>query len=176
MGIKRWFGERASEGWNKKVTWLPRTEVANILDHLQRALHLHQAVEWRAALGQRMPARREQHLGGCGSVTHRAFHYLSVLCPWCAKRIKPGSTPARPNSKSDKPKGSNKCFCCLPDHLQRWQESLRVWVCTGWWLPSVVTLKKNKKQKQKYPSLTMQVTGKIIHQEYITLSVNFQKI
>lgn len=51
------------------MAWLPRTEVANILDHLQRALHLHQAVEWCAALGQCTPARREQHLGGCGSVT-----------------------------------------------------------------------------------------------------------
>lgn len=62
------------------MAWLPRTEVANILDHLQRALHLHQAVEWRAALGQRMPAKREQHLGGCGSVTHCALQYLSVHC------------------------------------------------------------------------------------------------
>ena len=50
------------KGWNKKVAWLPRTEVANILDHLQKALHLHQAVEWHAVLGQRRPARREWHL------------------------------------------------------------------------------------------------------------------
>lgn len=69
--IRRWHG-------------FPRTEVANILDHLQKALHLHQAVEWRAALGQRKPARREQHLGGCGRVSHTHIHtlyYLSVLCP-----------------------------------------------------------------------------------------------
>lgn len=45
------------------MTWLPWTEVENILDHLQKALHLHQAVEWRAALGQRKPERREQRLG-----------------------------------------------------------------------------------------------------------------
>lgn len=70
------------------MVWLPRTEVANILDHLQRALHLHQAVEWRAALGQRKPARREQHLGGCGSVIHSEVQYPSVLCPWCVTRIK----------------------------------------------------------------------------------------
>lgn len=59
------------------MAWLPRTEVANILDHLQRALHLHQAVEWRAALGQHMPARREQHLGGCGSVTHTVYSNIN---------------------------------------------------------------------------------------------------
>lgn len=50
------------EGWDKRVAWLPRTELRYVLDHLQRALHLHQAVEWHAGLGQRRPARREQHL------------------------------------------------------------------------------------------------------------------
>ena len=47
-------------------------------DHLQRALHLHQAVEWRAALGQRKPARRERHLGGRGSVTHIQRTLISI--------------------------------------------------------------------------------------------------
>lgn len=66
------------------MAWLPRTELANILDHLQKALHLHQAVEWRAALGQHMPARREQHLGECDSVTHSvtpiSISPLSLVC------------------------------------------------------------------------------------------------
>lgn len=36
-------------------------------------------------------------------------------------------------------KSEQMFFCYLPDHLQRWQGSLRVWVCMGWSLPLVET-------------------------------------
>ncbi len=49
----------------------------------------------------------------------------------------------RPEGDGDKSRGTNKWCCCLPDHLQRWQESLRVWVCMGWSLPLVETKNKN---------------------------------
>lgn len=69
-----WQKRNGVRGWHG----FPGPKFLNTLDHLQRALHLHQAVEWRAALGQRMPARREQRLGGSGIVT--LCTYLSVLC------------------------------------------------------------------------------------------------
>lgn len=59
------------------------TKFANILHHLQRALHLHQAEEWCAVLGQRTPARREEHLGGLDSVlealTKQSYAHYKVL-------------------------------------------------------------------------------------------------
>lgn len=144
---KQCWRKKVSEGWNKNVAWLPRTEVANILDHLQRALHLHQAVEWRAVLGQHMPARREQHLGGCGSDTHCALQYLSMICPWCATRTKLGCYKAHQGQWQIQ--GANKYFFV---YLTTCKDDRRAWgfgsVWDGdsfrWWL-----------RKQKYPPCTI---------------------
>lgn len=123
------------------MAWLPRTEVSNILDHLQRALHLHQAVEWRAALGQHMPARRERRLRrSAESHTHTqtVVSSPSGLCPRCAAITETENCP-EPLLDQD---GDT-----LPVPLQRSQGSLRVWVGTGWSLPLVETTLKKKRGK-----------------------------
>lgn len=46
----------------------------------------------------------------------------------------------------------------LPDHLQRWRESLRVWVCMGWSLPLVETKQEEGKKLSRctFPTVLKQ--------------------